>query len=357
VKREVQRDIPAGADVVRALARDQGLLVLANVTPVRGRAYIWMGFFDMAGEKLSEKTLKGGKAALRAHDIELSRSGKSYILAVSSVLSGGDRPGSSVLYRLNLKGDVVSDRGFVIGAENAMQDLHVLESGDVLAVGMIDNAVGRKTGWAMRLSEDLRMIWQKPYPRGAAAEFAKVYPLGEGQAVAVGTALPEGSGNRAGWVMAFDENSGEVVWQRYFTGGLHLDGRDVLVNEDRMISVLMDGAVPEGADEEEHVRLFTLNPRGVLFNGDAFFNGAGVDAFHFLQNPHRERVIFGETRVVHQIQDAEKMAEKVFGGVAGPDGEGDDGIERVSSREGWVIAAPRVDSYEDPCKPVQREFP
>ena len=25
--------------------------------------------------------------------------------------------------------------------------------------------------------------------------------------------------------------------------------------------------------------------------------------------------------------------------------------------EGWVLAAPRVDSYDDPCKPVQREFP
>lgn len=345
---EEEHEMPATPEIIKVEPHDKGMVILANIKPLKGRPYIWMGFFDLQGKKLREKKLKSGKGNLRAHDIERSHSGKSYIIAAETHVPKSGQPGWSTLYRVNLKGAVMSDHAFVIGADNAMHDLQIMDDGDVMAVGVIDNAVGRKTGWVMRLDESLKMMWQKTYPRGAAAELVKSQKLADGFVVMLGTSLPIGTGNRAGWVMVIDEGNGEIAWQRYFSGALHFDGRDLLVNKDHMISVLMDGQAPKESEVEEHVRLLTLNPRGALFVSNAFFNGKGVDAFQIIQSGERERVIFGETRLVHEVE------------IEGAPEEGADRAEMVNvfrDSEGWVLTAPRVDSYEDPCKPVQREFP
>ncbi len=345
---EKVHEAPNELDVVKLEPHDKGVVVLANITPVKGRPYIWMGFFDLQGEKLSEKTIKNSNENLVAYDIERSFSGKSYIIAAQAEKPKTGRPGWSVLYRVNSKGGVLSDKAFVIGTENAMRDLRVLDNGDVLAVGTINDADNRKTGWVMRLDEDLKMDWRKTYPRGAAAEFVRSHPLSKGYITVLGTALPAGSGNRAAWLMTIDEGNGDIAWQRYFSSeNLHMDGRDLLVNKDRMISVLMDGQAPKDSDVDEHIRLLTLNPRGTLFVSNAFFNGQGVDAFNLVQSMERERVLFGETLLKHEVE------------LEGPGQESGDEtmVKTVLNSEGWVLTAPRVDSYEDPCIPVQREFP
>ena len=334
--------LPAAAAVVKLQPRDQGVMVLANINPAKERPYIWMGFFDLRGTKLAAKTLKGSGEALRAHDVEPSRDGQSYILAASSRPAGSPQPGRARLYRLNRNGAVMADKTFVPGAANAVLDLHVMDNGDVMSVGRLDDAQGRQTGWAMRLDTELRMIWQKPYSRGAAAELVKVLPLADGRLAALGTALPAGTGHRAGWVMAIGEDDGAVLWQRYLTGALHFDGRDMLVSGDRLLSVLLDGQRPAESATDEHVRLLTFDPRGRLLDSRAFFNGKGVDAYRLLRNARRERLIFGETVLHHVIEPP-----------AGEERE----PEMVVDAAGWLLAAPRVEAYDDPCKSAPRAFP
>ena len=349
---EKQHEIAALGEIVTVLPHKKGAVVLANITPESKRKHIWLGFFDDKGGLVWQKTIKGGNGDLIAHDIERSKSGKSFVVAAFSITPGSGQPGWSVVYRVNTKGAVMTKQSFVIGAENAIHDLHRLENGDFMAVGTIDDAGGRETGWMMRLAEDLRMVWQKPYPRGAAAELIKGHSTIDGVFVTTGTALPVGNGTRATWVMAVDENSGDIGWQRYFSGDLHFDARDIWANGDGMITVLMDGQTPEDSDVTEHVRLLTINPRGVLFVSDEFFNGAGVDAYRLLPNEHGERLVIGRTIIDHQIE------EDFEGKPLGPMPEGQelppDETFLLRSSEGWVIAFTAVDGYEDPCKPKMR---
>ena len=337
----------AGLDeVVKIHPNSKGAIVLANVKPEKERAHIWMGVFSPQGALLYQKRLKGGRAMLKAYDIEHAANGKSYILSAYSEVPGSGEAGSTVLYRVTGKGGVISDHSFVIGSENAMHDIFVLENGELIGAGHIVGVDGRRNGWLIRLQDDFRMIWQKPYPRGAAAELVGVHPLAKGFMAAVGTALPVGDGLRAGWLMVVDENDGEIGWQRYFTEKLHFDGRDLLVNEDGIISVMLDGTTPEGSDVEEHVRLMTVNPRGRLFSSDEYFNGKGVDAFQLLPSDGIERLVIGGTRIEHQIE-----------AMQGPQKPGMEGAKTVKSSEGWVLAAPGADPYDDPCKVKARTLP
>lgn len=335
------------ADVVKVAAHDKGVMVLANIKPEKGRRFIWFGIFDLKGNFLSSKVVKDPANHLKAHDFEFSASGEAYVVAAAAEPVKGDAPGWSVLYRVNKSGAVIADHAFVIGSENVMYDLYPMDDGGYVASGVINNAAGRKTGWVMRLAEDLRMMWQKSYPRGAGAELARAHSMLAGTLVVTGTALPLVEGNRAAWAMVVNGNSGDVIWQRYFSGSLHFDGRDVMVSEDGLISVLIDGDTPDGADEVEHVRLLTLNPRGVVFSSDAFFNGAAVNAYALIPSKGAERLIVGDTRIAHKVEypgGAEAQGPHM------PD-------QIVQSLEGWMLAATGVDPYPDPCRTVKRVLP
>lgn len=346
VLKEYEHELPGLVEVVKIHPHASGAIVVANVKPKGERAHIWVGVFNLQGQLLYQKHIKGGRAALKAYDIEFAPGGKTYILSAFSEVEGSGVAGSTVLYRISGKGSVISHHSFVIGSENAMVDIRVLDNGEIMGAGYIMDADGRKTGWLIRLQDDFRMIWQKPYPRGAAAELVAVEPLVKGFMAAVGTALPVSEGNRAGWLLAVDENSGDVGWQRYFTEGLHFDGRDIMVSKDAMISVLLDGTAPEGSDEPEHVRLMSVNPRGELFSSDEYFNGAGVDAYQLLQSAGVEQLVIGATRIDHKIE-----------AMQGPQLPGETAIKTVRSSEGWVIATPGIDPYDDPCKAKKRTLP
>ena len=360
---EKDLDVSGLHRVVKVLPYDKGGVILAEIKPAKGVSYAWIGFINTAGDLLSKRMIKGGRTALTPKDISLSASGKGFILSTYAEREGSEQPGWSQLYRLNSKGQVISDHAFVIGAENAMNQIMLAENGDVIGVGHIRDDRGLKTGWIMRMDDGLRMIWQKSYPRGAGADFVRAHPLTKGYITLVGTALPAFEGNRAAWLITVDETSGDVAWQRYFTGSLHFDGRDVMVNEDALISVLIDGEQPADSDVTEHVRLFTINPRGVMFTNHEFFNGAAVDAFTLLPSKGVERLIIGTTRIAHQIEDLETEetdkgegeADKVEVMEGGANGD-DEAPEIVMSYEGWALAAVGVDPYpyDDPCKPKAR---
>ena len=344
---EKDYEVPGLAELVKVLPHDKGMVMLANITPPKGRQHIWLGVFNLQGDLLFSKVVRDPGNHLRGHDMEPSASGQSFVIAASASSPKEDKPDWSVLYRVNSAGVVIADHAFVIGSENAVYDLYPMKDGGYVASGSIDNAIGRKTGWVMRIAEDLNMMWQKSYPRGAAAEIVRAHEMLADTLAVVGSALPMGDGNRAAWVMVVNDATGDVVWQRYLNGSLHFDGRDVMVSEDGLISVLIDGQTPEGSEEIEHVRLLTLNPRGVLFSSDEFFNGEAVDAYALMASKGAERLIIGETRVAYKIEHSRAINEQ---GPEIPD-------EVVCSQEGWVVAATGVDPYPDPCRQRERVMP
>lgn len=341
---EKQHDVSGLVDVKAMVKHPEGVMVMANIQPASkgGRPYIWIGIANIQGELLSQTSVKGGKAHLIGHDLVKAQRGKSYVLSAFSEVQDSGQAGSTVLYRLNSKGVVLSDQAFVIGSENALLDLHVMENGDYIGAGYVYDAYGRKAGWIMRMNNDLRMIWQQSYSRGAGAELVAGYPMLSGTYALTGTVLPAREGHRGGWLMVVEAGGGAIAWQRYFTEGLHLEGRDVITRDDGIISVLLDGQKPEETEMKEHVRLLTLNPRGVLFSSDAYFNAEAVDAYQILPGAQLERLIIGSTEVMYQIEkDKEEDAEPM--------------LER--SLEAWIIAAEGADVYDDPCKIKPRTLP
>ena len=346
---EKKHKIAGLESVVKLLNRGDGVLVLASVQPAKARQHTWIGFFNLRGDLLSEKKIKGGRADFIPQDIVFYPERDSYVLSIKSQNPDSVDPSNARLYRLNSKGQVISGNEFVIGADNEMSGLHVLENGDIMGVGGIGDAKGRMNGWVVRLNKNLRIIWQQAYPRGAGAALKSGAKLKKNLFVTGGTALPAGEGNRAGWVMVIDALSGNILWQRYFSGALHFDGRSVMANDDGMISFLMDGDEPEGLEkidekDGEHVRILTLNPRGLMFGSDEFFHGAGVDAFQMIEGVGGIRLVSGKSRINHVIEavktdEDDKMPEE---------------SQTKPSMEGWLIAAPAAEPYEDPCVPVKR---
>jgi hypothetical protein len=335
--------IPGYKNLVKFESHPRGALVMANIHEGK-RDKIWLGAFKVDGERLWRTTLQApdGKH-LYGHDVEHSPKDSSFVISMTRAdkHEGGD-PLTTMLYRINESGRTIKSRAFAIGADNTIEDIEVLADGSILGAGWANNAIGRRDGWMMRVTPDFILNWQAPYARGAAAELSGVAVLGKDQeyAAAVGTALPRQEGNRAGWVLVVEAAGGDVAWQRYFSGDLHFEGRDILTNKDGIISAILDGKTPDDSAEVEHIRLLALNPRGDLLSSEEFFNGEGVDAVRLFEAPTRNRVIIGSSRILHKV---------------GLHQDGDDAETKVTI-DAWAVAAPSAPAYVDPCIPKVRKL-
>ena len=332
--------IPGFEELVKMEAFNDGVIIMANVQEKK-RDKVWIGAFKLDGERVWRSGLQAPSAGhLYGHDIVSD--GKSLIVATTRRSKDGTDPLTTVFHRLNSKGAVIQSRAFAIGADNTIADIELMSDRTILGVGFANNASGRRDGWMMRVTPDFILNWQAPYPRGDASELNAVALLKKDQyAVAVGTALPNKEGHRAGWILTVEAAGGDVAWQRYFSGDLHFDGRDILTNKDGIISAILDGQTPEESDEKEHIRLLTLNPRGDLFVSDEYFNGEAVDAVRLFETRTHNRVILGSTRIVHRVGLVQ---------------DGDD-AETKETIDAWAVAAPRSEPYEDPCIPKIRNLP
>jgi hypothetical protein len=81
--------------------------------------------------------------------------------------------------------------------------------------------------------------------------------------------------------------------------------------------------------------LLTINPRGGLFISDEFLNGEGAHPAAMILGPVEERIIIGNTDLIHE--------DVVNFGPA----RGEPVVQR--SLNGWLAAATAAEPYNDPC--------
>ncbi len=340
--------------VVKALEHPKGMMILGTRHTEKGHKVLWLGVFDLKGALVSQTDIVARGQDLEANDFAASLDGTAYLVAASAQKRGLAPLSSAMIYKVNVDGKLISDRSIVTGYENAILGLKALPSGGVLGTGYMVLDDGRKGGWIVRFDGDGNIQWQNQYPRGAGAKIQAGLAYGDQNLLVVGTALPAGrNGNRSAWAMVVDAFSGRVGWQRYYASpDLGYIGRDILANDDGLISVLIDGDMPidvkpgeDGADTvlREHVRVLTLNPRGMVFSNDAYFNGVAVDAHQMLFGPNKERILIGASDVEYVIEDPE-AAEGVE-------------PEKVLTQEVWLTAATASDPYDDPCVQAVRVLP
>ncbi len=324
---------------------------------------VWIGFFNAQGELKSQKFLKQGADSVYAHDLIPMTSGKGFLLAASVEKNRSQDQRVTMLFRLNTKAEVVSKRSYVPGPDNRILSLSPLDEDTYIAGGFINDDKGRRTGWMMVIDVEGNVIWQRQYPRGAGAQIDRAVPFAKEYIALVGTAYPAvAEGYTAGWVMVVFARNGEIAWQRYFTGDFDYAARDLMVNSSGLISILLDGDPPRGrkkpkeSGEREHedfVRLVTLNPRGVILDNNDFFNGEGADAYSLMSGPADERIMIGASKMAYEIEPVDPanimgpMPQKPK--VEDVKAAVEDEKIMKRSKEGWILAAPAMNVYDDPC--------
>ncbi len=311
-----------------------GYIVVADQKTDKGKHHVWIGFFDLMGGLTKEKTVSDKKFDLYSNDMILMEDGKTYMLAAFAQGRGYESAGSAIIYKLNHKGDAITDRAYAPGLENRILGLARVDKNHYVAAGYLRAEDGRKVGWVLKLDEKGAIIWQRQYPRGLAAQVRGVADYTDQYIVTIGDAEPSDRKNRAGWVMLLDGNEGDIGWQRYYKGEFDFQGRDILTHDDGLVSVLLDAENPPGQEELEYARVLTLSPRGVILISDSYYNAEGAGAYDLFLGPNQERILAGTSDMVYRHEDPE-------------DPEAEVKIER--SKEGWIVAGAPAEPYDDPC--------
>jgi hypothetical protein len=86
-------------------------------------------------------------------------------------------------------------------------------------------------------------------------------------------------------------------------------------------------------DNNDFVRLLTVNERGVLTISDEYFNGEGAQAGQMIGGRAGERILMGRTDIVYKIEP--KPGEPVETLKHGWDA--------------WVVAGAPMEAFDDPC--------
>ncbi len=328
---EASHEIEALRNVKKIERHEKGYIVLGNIGTKKS-SKLWLGFFDEKGVLVSQKVLSEKGHALLGEDI-LPFPGRDDFLIALSLSKLGEKNTYGALYQIDKSGEIITQRSYFSGLENKI--LGLSNNGDdyFMASGYIRGEDGRKNGWILRLRHDLSLEWQRQYPRGRSAILHIANDYIYNYTAVLGEALPLGGGKQAGWLMLINKSTGDPVWQRYYSSELHQYGSGLLTSNDGLISVLLSARKFDKKEGDEYVRLLTINPRGILFSSNEFFNGKGVRAYQMLLGPNKERLLIGVTDMIYKIEGPEP-----------------DSFEPKKSQEGWIVAATATELYNDPCK-------
>jgi outer membrane protein assembly factor BamB len=330
---EVTPNVAGLSGIKKILATPRGFMVAG----VMQKKSAWLGFFDDAGKLTGQKTISaGGNMALMPEDVISGLDGKGFVLS-ASVGSGANRLYYGAIYHIDFNGRVTGRHAYMPGLDNRILGLSPAGKDAYMASGFLRGEDGRLTGWLLKLNPDGSLIWQRQYPRGASAQINKAVSFTGGSVLAVGQTEPLNDGNIAAWIMMIDDATGNVVWQRYYTGSMDQAAKDVLANAGGLASVMVQNTKPEGMepteDRQDFARVLTVNARGLLTVSDEYFNGEGAQIAQMIGGRAGERILLGRTDIVYKIEP--KPGEEV-----------------ETLKHGWdglLIAGAPMESFDDPC--------
>lgn len=351
----------AGLKAVKAIApHPDGLAVLGTLeTPgivnQPAQTSMWFGVFDAKdGTPLSEHVIDDPSGRLHA-DAMLALDGQKGFVLAGHLVDAHEKT-YTVMHRVNMDGRVDVRRSYRSGEENQVAQLAQQPISKLIAaVGRARGASGRTAGWAIGLDEDLKLIWESTYARGAQAAFRDIALLDEDNFVVAGWAESLATGKNAGFVMGLESAGGVPAWERFYRSedsGRPYRARAVMVSPGPLISVaLAGGAHPDLPDLDEddprraayypYVRLLTINRRGNVILSEDHRNASAAFINDIVMGFNQNRMLLGSTLSPDALLlDTAKKAGKIIG----PDS--------FVSLNGWAIGVPSTGVYDDPCAPV-----
>ncbi len=334
---EVREETKEQRTIHRVLKTKDGFTVLGDMTDSKRGNGIYIASYDDAGKvkgKPAQIYESGGE--LDAKAFIPAQDGNGYIVAAQFIDSKDQEKQHGLLYKVSNAGKVVWKRSFKPGRSTVFNNIQTaIDGNSYIVTGQIVTDGNQSGGWLLLVDNNGAIKWQGTYPRGVAASLQAAAQTKEGEFILSGKARPTNYTGQglAAWVLKTD-STGNPLWQRFFRGPYSYEAPDLIVYEDGRASVLINGAGLD-ADHRSHARLMTFSPQGNIHHLEDFTEGQNSAAHRLVSGMGGERILIGyaQTSFGENQESNEASAAPVY------------------TYDAWILAAPPLDLYEDPCAP------
>jgi len=345
---------------IKLIASGDGYIMLSDMKSAgrKPKGQIRLSWYDKEGNYRKQKIYDDAAFNYAGQTIIHASGGNGYIIVAHGVNLNNQSDENAVLIRVNSNGDIIWRRSYRPGIPNMLANLSAVDESSYIGAGRIRLEDGRMAGWAMKLAQDGAIMWQRTYPRGNFTSFMDAAPMsapmgsGDGYLLS-GMAQPSDNGIEAGYV-AFVDNQGEPVWQRYIRRTDHqLSVPFIEKKPDGRIQLVVQANIMDGEIGQDHIRMLVMSPRGAVIQDEAYYEGRGARAMDFTIGSNQERII---TAIIDEDpKGAEEEIEPivVVGLVADvittEEQEEATKIKPPPIERGWALVATALDPYNDPC--------
>jgi hypothetical protein len=317
-------------EAIKLLKNKFGYVVLGNIVhPRKGRGF-YLTQYDKNGKRLKHAPFYIPGYNAFAKNLSFTRDGKGYLVSIDRV-SNEDKH-EATIYRINIDGFSPWDRRYALEGDTVFENIQRLSNGTHLLTGSVEQEDGRVAAWLFNMREKGGASWQKTYLRGLNASLHQAIELKNGSFLLAGYTQSFYGDKKSAWIMKVGANT-VPSWQRFYTGPYDFNIKDMHIDDNNLISVLLDAqpflkkGESEAVKRKGHLRLLTLSPRGDLLYKDSFEGGDNAFATRLLKGESTEHIVMA----MKQYLPPKEM----------------EGVPPIN--EGWLFFVPSFADYVDPC--------
>jgi hypothetical protein len=340
--------VPKDSEIpVKIVENKDGFIVASNTGGDRVRRYARLAWYDSTLKYRRDKMFKDATYDYDIVGLIKAVDGAGFIAVIHATNHAQEKDQHGLLFRVSPDGETVWKRAYRPGIPNQIYGLTQTEDKGYIAAGRLELEDGRMAGWALKLSADGTINWQRTFPRGnfavfkSAAQAATPYPDGHGY-ILLGDIKPTDSDFDAGWVLEINA-MGDALWQRYFRRkDTAFNAVGMSTEKDGRINVVMNGTVAEdGSGRRSHVRVLALSPRGEVMMDEPYIEGIKATAVDYAVGWDGERVVTASIESDAKVETPE--------GEKSPAPNAPPKKKEPPVYEGWVFVGTALDAYNDPC--------
>lgn len=338
-----------------------------------------LSFYDDEFVQKDEIIIQDPEHNLTAQSITKNSAGDGFIIVMQAENVKDKKDKHSVIAEYSVEGKEIWTRSYRVGIPNRITRIKAVDDRSFIAVGQIEALESMDSGWVMKLDKSGAILWQQTYRRGAEADVQDVVILDPNTSFSqpsflfLGNVKPNDGSKESTWVVRTD-SLGQVLWQRYFRVENHaFKSRWLHDYGDGRVLVIGNAEADKDDDNgRNHIRMLSLSPRGIILGDEAYIEGFDSKAIDFIPGPNKERIVASQVSIdVNAVERLDPIQVLGIGREDQPEEEVDEFFEFSEEfsmivkqvqkdtrkrqdirKKGWVLIAPALDRYTDPCLPL-----
>jgi hypothetical protein len=150
-------------------------------------------------------------------------------IAIVGEMNGNTSQGTDgLLVVLDNDGNSILETVIATKGNDGIRAAADIGNGDLMLAGYSE-AVGKRSGWLVKVNFSGDVVWKKKYGKGSFNDFSDIVVNSKGNIVVTGTTNANGANDV--WVAEMDKR-GTVLWQKAFGGRKSDGGRAITVTDD-----------------------------------------------------------------------------------------------------------------------------